>query len=174
MLTLILTIAGTLVLVLADRLMKMWAVAQLQPVGSQPLIPGFLGLRYVENTGAAFSMLEGKQIFLIALTTIALLAVAFVLFVRRPKNKLELVSLTLILGGGIGNYIDRVAQGYVVDCFEFQFMRFAVFNVADVFVVVGVCLLLLAFILQEIRERKEKKLAAAAAPAGQEPDDAEH
>jgi signal peptidase II len=153
-------IVGTLVMVLADRLVKMWAVANLQPVGTMPLIPGFIGLRYVENTGAAFSMLQGRQIFLIALTTVALLAVAFVLFIRRPKDKLEVISLTMLLGGGIGNYIDRIVRGYVVDCFEFQFMNFAVFNVADIFVVVGVCLLLLAFILQEVRDRKQKKLAA--------------
>lgn len=154
---LLFSIIAALLMVVADQVTKMMAVSALYPYGAQAFIPGFLRFRYIENTGAAFSFLTGMQPFLIVVTSIALLAVAFALFVRRPKYKLEVVSLTMILAGGAGNLIDRISRGYVVDFLEFEFIRFPVFNIADCFVCVGFALLVIAFIQAELRERKQKK-----------------
>ena len=120
------------VLVVVDQLIKAWATAVLAPVGTMPLLPGIIQLRYVLNDGAAFSMLAGKQGFLIAFTGAAWL---------------------LILAGGIGNLIDRVANHMVVDYLDVQFMTFAVFNFADVCVCTGVGLLVLSLILEEVHAR---------------------
>lgn len=150
------TLLSTAVLVGVDQGLKYWATLSLAPVGTHPLIPGVVGLRYVLNDGAAFSMLGGKQGFLIAFTGIALIALAAYLFVKRPRN-LEYVSWVLVLAGGIGNLIDRVLNQVVVDYIELQFMDFAVFNFADILVCVGIGLLLLDIILEECRKSKKEK-----------------
>ena len=143
------------VLVVADQLIKAWATAVLAPVGTMPLLPGIIQLRYVLNDGAAFSMLAGKQGFLIAFTSVALAAVAAYLVIRRPKG-LDRAAWLLILAGGIGNLIDRVANHMVVDYLDVQFMTFAVFNFADVCVCTGVGLLILSLILEEVHARSAK------------------
>ena len=110
------------------------------------LIPGFLGLRYVENTGAAFSILSGKQLLLILVTFIILGAITG-LFIRSIRNGDHIVvrlSYALIIAGAIGNFIDRVRYNYVVDFFEFLFINFPIFNVADMAIVSGVILLAIA------------------------------
>ena len=140
------------VLVVVDQLIKAWATAVLAPVGTMPLLPGIIQLRYVLNDGAAFSMLAGKQGFLIAFTGAALAAVAAHLVIRRPKG-LDRAAWLLILAGGIGNLIDRVANHMVVDYLDVQFMTFAVFNFADVCVCTGVGLLVLSLILEEVHAR---------------------
>lgn len=140
------------VLVVVDQLIKAWATAVLAPVGTMPLLPGIIQLRYVLNDGAAFSMLAGKQGFLIAFTGAALAAVAAYLVIRRPKGP-DRAAWLLILAGGIGNLIDRVANHMVVDYLDVQFMTFAVFNFADVCVCTGVGLLVLSLILEEVHAR---------------------
>ena len=140
------------VLVVVDQLIKAWATAVLAPVGTMPLLPGIIQLRYVLNDGAAFSMLAGKQGFLIAFTGAALAAVVAYLVIRRPK-RLDRAAWLLILAGGIGNLIDRVANHMVVDYLDVQFMTFAVFNFADVCVCTGVGLLVLSLILEEVHAR---------------------
>ena len=169
-------IVSAILLIMADQLSKYWAVAVLKPLGSLPILPGFIRFFYVENTGAAFSMFEGMRFVLIGFTSVALLVVAWLLFVKRRTDKLEEIALLLIFSGGVGNLIDRVLNGFVVDFFDFQFMTFAVFNVADCCVVVGVGLFALAFILQEVKEKKRKAAAAAqeAPSAGEANDDADH
>lgn len=155
---LIVSIVSTVLLIALDQFTKQMAVNALYPHGTQPFIPGFLQFRYIENTGAAFSSFTNMTGFLIVVTAIALLAVAFVLFIRRPKDRLETISLVFIFSGGVGNLIDRIAKGYVVDFLEFQFIQFPVFNVADCLVCIGFVLLIIAFIRMELRDRKQKKL----------------
>lgn len=162
MLRKILTLAAAAALVAADQLIKMWATATLQPVGTIPVIPHVLELQYVLNDGMAFSLLSGKQTFLTVVTSIALAAVLIYLMIKNPPP-VERAAWTLILGGGIGNLIDRALNGQVVDYFNFLFMRFAVFNFADVCITVGVALLILGLILEE---RKSSKAAKAAAENG--------
>ena len=143
-------------LVGADQLIKMWATAQLQPVGAMPVVPHVIELRYVLNDGMAFSLLSGKQTFLTIITSIALVAVLAYLMLKRPAP-LETAAWTLVLGGGIGNLIDRVLNGQVVDYFNFLFINFAVFNFADVCITVGVCLLVLSLILEERKASRQAK-----------------
>ena len=142
------------VLVGADQLIKLWAVQVLEPVGAMPLIPHVVELRFVLNPGMAFSLLSGKQLFLIAATGAALLLVAYWLFFRSRGKKLQQAALILVLGGGIGNLIDRVLNGEVVDYINLLFMRFAVFNFADICVCVGVTLWVLVILLEETHEEK--------------------
>ena len=142
------------VLVGADQLIKLWAVQVLEPVGAMPLIPHVVELRFVLNPGMAFSLLSGKQLFLIAATGAALLLVAYWLFLRSRGRKLQQAALILVLGGGIGNLIDRVLNGEVVDYINLLFMRFAVFNFADICVCVGVALWVLVILLEETHEEK--------------------
>ena len=142
------------VLVGADQLIKLWAVQVLEPVGAMPLIPHVVEQRFVLNPGMAFSLLSGKQLFLIAATGAALLLVAYWLFFRSRGRKLQQAALILVLGGGIGNLIDRVLNGEVVDYINLLFMRFAVFNFADICVCVGVALWVLVILLEETHEEK--------------------
>lgn len=121
-------LAAVAALIGIDQLIKLWAVQVLQPVGAMPFIPHVVELRFVLNPGMAFSLLSGKQLFLIIATSAALLAVAYGLFFRSRGKRLQQAALVLVLGGGIGNLIDRVLNGEVVDYINLLFMRFAVFN----------------------------------------------
>jgi signal peptidase II len=124
-------------IVAADQLFKAWCAANLIPGIPVDLIPGLVHMVYVENSGAAFSLLEGMRVPLLVLTVAALGVIAVVLARRWPRHPLGVWGLVLVAGGAAGNFIDRAAQGYVVDMFEFQFIRFAIFNVADIFITIG-------------------------------------
>ena len=108
------SLLGAAVLVVIDQLIKHWATAALLPVGNMDLLPGIVELRYCLNDGMAFSMLAGKQTLLIGMTSVMLVVVAVMLFTRKMPVW-ERISWTLILGGGVGNLIDRVLNGVVVD-----------------------------------------------------------
>ena len=146
---LLFNLAAAAALVGIDQLIKLWASVTLQPMGVMPLIPNVVELRFVLNQGMAFSLLSGKQLFLILATSAALLLVAYVLFFRSRGKYLQQAALILVLGGGIGNLIDRVLNGEVVDYINLLFMRFAVFNFADICVCVGVALWVLVIFLEE-------------------------
>ena len=108
----------------ADQALKYWTVAHLAVGQSAPLLPGVVQLTRLHNYGAAWSSLSGRTAVLLVVTTALMAAVACL----------------LVLGGGLGNYIDRIFHGYVVDMFDLQFMAYPIFNLADCFVVVGVIL----------------------------------
>ena len=128
----------------ADRAAKMlWN--RIPPEGAV-LIPGILGLYPARNTGMAFSLFSGKP-WLLGLLSLALIAGAFLLLKDQPLSGLTRTGLMMMLGGGAGNLADRLLTGYVPDLFEFLFVRFAIFNVADVFLVAG-CGLILADLLR--------------------------
>lgn len=139
------------VLVFADQAIKIWASAVLAPVGSMPLIPHVIELRFCLNEGAAFSLFSGRQGLLIAVTSAALLAVAWYLFFkcRGPAMRWERVAMILILAGGLGNLIDRVANQCVVDYLNFLFIEYPIFNFADICVCGGVILFILCVLLEE-------------------------
>ena len=140
-------------LFLADRFTKIYMLNNLQPIGSRPVIDGFMQFTFVENRGAAFGILQGKTWFFVVLTIV--IGVIIVYFMRKliVKSKYpEIVfSLCLILAGAVGNFYDRIAYGFVVDFFELLFVNFAIFNVADIFVVCGAVILVL-LILFDVKE----------------------
>lgn len=147
-------IVAILLLVAADQGIKRWASAVLQPIKSIDVMPGIVELRFVLNDGMAFSLLSGKQTFLIIVTSIALLAVSYLLFTGKMFGKTGNAGLLLVLSGGIGNLIDRVLNGVVVDYINLQFINFAVFNFADICVTVGVGLLILDVLLDSMEAKK--------------------
>ena len=158
---LIFCLIGAVVLVLVDYWIKLWAVETLKPIGTIPLIQDVLHLTYVENDGASFSILSGQRWFLIGITSVALVGIFLFLVIRRPKSKLLVISLSMILAGGVGNLIDRIAKGYVVDYIDFRAIRFAVFNFADCCAVIGTGLLLLYVLWTDVLlPRREKKQTA--------------
>ena len=154
------SILAILGLVALDQVTKYLAVAYLAPVGTLPFIPGVMELRFVLNDGMAFGMFSGGRWVLLAATGLVMAGLLWYLIWKKPEGRLERAALVLILAGGLGNFIDRLLNGYVVDFFATTFIDFAVFNVADCFVCVGVGLMLLAVLLEE-----HKKKRAAEEPA---------
>lgn len=138
----------TVALVVVDQLVKHWVSATIALNSSQPVVPNLLAITNLRNDGAAWSILEGQQWFFTVVTLIAL-AVLVYLFYRWRRQPRLLWPLTLILAGTVGNFIDRLQNGYVVDMFELLFINFPVFNVADVCLTVGVAWLLVIFIREE-------------------------
>ena len=126
-----------------DQLTKFLAVENLKNKGDIPLIPNVLYLQYLENRGAAFGIFQDKKIFLVLLTSLILIGVCYVLW-KIPADKkyiyLKLLCF-LITAGGIGNLIDRIRLDYVIDFIYFSPIDFPVFNVADIYVSVGMVLL---------------------------------
>lgn len=154
---LILTFFLTIGLVAIDQITKYLATQFLLPVGNAPFIPYVVELQYVLNDGAAFSLFSGNRFLLIGVTSVALLVLAGYLIIKKPENKFEYCAWVLVLAGGIGNLIDRVINGVVVDFFSFLFVDFAVFNVADIYVTCGVALLIITITYGEYALYKAKK-----------------
>ena len=151
-------IAGSVVL---DQLTKWLTVINLDLGESVPVIEGFFNFKYVRNEGAAFgsfSAPDQRWIFM-SISTIAIILLSIYLWKNRDGSKLLCVALSFIVGGGIGNMIDRIAYGYVVDMIDFCLFDFWkwIFNVADAFVCVGAGLVMLALVLDIIKESKKKK-----------------
>ena len=143
-----------LLLIGLDQLSKIWAINDLKAIGSIPIIQNVFHLTYVENRGAAFGMLENNQIIFVI---VALAASIFGLYYLHTK-KINLIGKTgiiLIISGAIGNAIDRLRLGFVVDYFDFRIIWEYVFNIADVFVVVGTILLCVYIIFYEEKSNKK-------------------
>lgn len=127
-----------LLCVAADQAVKLYVASRLALYESAPLIPGIVELLHIRNTGGGFSILTGHT-WILAVVTAALMAgIAALLIKKAFPHPLAMWTLTVTLGGGLGNLIDRVRLGYVVDMFHLQFMNYPVFNVADILVVCGV------------------------------------
>ena len=136
-----------------DRLLKRIVMAALAPAGVRTAIPGVLSWAYTENSGAAFSMLSDRAPWLLILLTAALIiGIAVYLLTHPDAPKLERAGLWLIAGGGLGNLWDRLMYGSVIDFIRLDFVRFAVFNPADIFVCTGAGLVVLSVILTEWRK----------------------
>lgn len=125
-----------LAIVALDQLVKFWAVQTLM-IHPIVLIPNVFQLTYVENRGAAFSFFQNQIGFFVVATILVLAAIIYAFWKKLVLTKLGNLSLALVAGGAIGNLVDRILHGYVVDLFYFELINFPVFNVADVFIVVG-------------------------------------
>lgn len=147
------TIPLTIVLLIVlDQLVK-WAVVSNIKLGEvKGFIPSIMSLTYLQNTGAAFSILENQQ-WLFTIITLLVIGGAIWYLIKNIKGSFWLISgLTLIIAGGLGNFIDRLRQGFVVDMFQVDFINFAVFNVADTYLTFGVLIMLLVIIKEENNE----------------------
>ncbi|PQF22571.1 signal peptidase II [Enterococcus mundtii] len=123
---------------------------------TKSVIPGILSLNHIRNFGAAWSLLEGKMWFFTVVTIIAVVVILTLMIKNRTNgSRWFMIGLTLILAGAIGNFIDRVRLGYVVDMFQTDFMNFPIFNVADISLVIGVICVLIYIILDEKEQRKK-------------------
>ena len=142
-----------IVLVILDQITKWQALTKLKPIKNTVVIKGFLDFTFVENRGAAFGILSGRRIFFILLTVVVAIGILYS-FYKLPKTKeynwLK-CGLVLVLSGAIGNVIDRAVRGYVVDFLEVTFIKWPVFNLADIYVVVGACFILFLslFVIKE-------------------------
>ncbi len=156
-----------------DQLTKWLTVINLEYIpwpgvpDTVPIIEDVFHFTYVRNEGAAFGILKDQRWVFLVVSTVAIIALSIYLWKNRNGSKLLNLGISFIVGGGIGNMIDRTLLGYVIDFLDFRLIDFAIFNVADSFVCVGVGLFALAVILEEIKtSKKEKaaKLAASEAP----------
>ena len=142
-------------LVLLDQLVK-YLVKTNIPLGSSvQFLPGILSLAHIHNTGAAFSMLSGARWFFVILTVAFVIFGMWVLLTGRLQHSLGKWSWVLVLAGAVGNLIDRCLYGYVVDMFEVQCMHFAIFNVADIFVVVGGILFCIYYLFLHDKKKED-------------------
>lgn len=147
--------ALTLLVVLLDYITKRIVSGNMVLYQSIPVIKGVFNITYVKNTGASFGMMAGARWFFVAVTVILIAAVIYYAVKNKITDKLFLVSASFVVGGGIGNLIDRIATGAVVDFFDFRLINFAIFNVADCFVVVGVILMAIYYIKEEKTKKEE-------------------
>ena len=145
-----------LAIIVADQLTKYLAVTRLKEIGTIEIVRGVFSLTYVENRGAAFGILQNYRWFFIITTTIICIAVIYFLVTQSNASLVLRISLSMILGGAIGNLIDRIRLGYVVDMLHFTLIDFPVFNVADCFVVMGT--ILLAYYILFIADKVEREV----------------
>ena len=152
-------------IVALDQISKWLVVANIPLYESIDVIPGVFRFTYIRNDGAAFGMLDDARWVFMLLSTVAIVGVLAYLFVKKPQSKLLCISLAFMVGGGVGNMIDRICLGYVIDFLDFcAFPKLWMwnFNVADSFVVVGAGMLMLWMLIDLVREIKAEKAQNAA------------
>lgn len=146
-------IVAVVLLIGIDQFTKLLAIKYLMPVGSVDIINNFFKLTYVENRGAAFGIMQGaKWVFVIIAVIILIFAIRYYIkLCKEKKNRLMRVSLLLVVSGAIGNVIDRVFRGYVVDLLDFNVFGydFPVFNFADICVCVGAAIMIISVLLSK-------------------------
>ena len=144
-------IAGFIVaLIVLDQLVKAYVVQNIALGEVKTWIPNLVSLTYLQNRGAAFSMLQDQQWFFAVITLVVMAGAVWYLHKHIEDSLWTVFGLILIIAGGWGNFIDRVSQGFVVDMFHLDFVNFAIFNVADSYLTVGVLVLLLAMLKEEM------------------------
>jgi len=153
----LLRIAVFAALVIADQIVKKLTETNADKLPVK-VVGGVLDITYTTNTGAAFSMLTGARWFFVVIVALSLAAIAFILIKGYFKSAWGVWGLIFVAGGALGNGIDRALHGYVVDMFEFKFINFAVFNVADVWVTTGaICLFVYLFFYFDKEHRQEAR-----------------
>lgn len=149
----------TIISLLFDQIVKILIVNNMNLFDSINIIDNFFKLTYVRNTGAAWSILSGNRLLLIFISLIALFII-YLYFIKDKKlNKLENVSYGLLVGGILGNLIDRIIYGYVIDYLDFKIINydFPIFNVADICIVISIILIGITLIVGEVNERNKNK-----------------
>lgn len=153
----IVSLLSIAVLTFIDQLIKWFVEARLPQAGEFVAVKGFLSFDYVKNTGAAFGSFSNSTTLLSAITAVVLLAGIVAIIMKKIKGKYLLTVSVMIIAGGLGNLIDRIVKGYVVDFIEVRFIDFPVFNFADILVTCGAFMLIGYLIYDTYREYKKKK-----------------
>ena len=143
--------------IVVDQISKFIAATYLTKVDTVPIIKDVLHLTYVENRGAAFGILKNHRWIFITVSALAIIVITVILFKGAVENRLQCFSLALIVSGGIGNMIDRLLLGYVVDFIDFRLINFAVFNLADSIVCIGAGILIFSLIVDIVKEAKKER-----------------
>ena len=142
-------ISSIIILIVLDQLSKLWIVNNIELGSIRPFLKGVFSLTYLQNRGAAFSMLQNQQWFF-ALIPIIVVGLAIYYLIKHIDGSWWLLTgLVLVIAGGLGNFCDRLRLGYVVDMVHLDFMDFAIFNVADAYLSVGVVILMIALWREE-------------------------
>ncbi len=152
-----LCLALMIVSVVFDQLTKKAVVENMYLYQDIPVIKGIFHWKYIHNTGAAFGMLKDQRIVFLVLSTVTIIGLLIYLIWTNSQRMWWMTAIGMLAGGGIGNMIDRVAQGYVVDFISAEFINFPVFNVADCFVCIGVGLMMFLLIRDMIAETRAEK-----------------
>lgn len=145
--TIAITLLVVALLVGFDQLTKYLVLLYVKPVDAVPVLEKIIQFRYTENTGAAFSIFSDRTWLLSIFTGVMIVAGLLYLFLGKADNKLQYAAIILVISGGIGNLIDRLARGFVIDFIEYLFMEYAIFNVADIFVTIGAVLLVFSVLI---------------------------
>lgn len=133
----------SIVLIGIDQLSKWWTVSTIALGEVKPFLPGFVSLTYLQNRGAAFSILQDQKWFFLVITVTVISFAIYYYATNKQMHFWKELAIFLIISGGIGNFIDRLTLVYVVDMVHLDFINFAIFNVADSYLCVGVFLLML-------------------------------
>lgn len=142
-------VLSLILLVALDQLSKFWIVSHIALGEVKPFIPGIVNLTYLQNNGAAFSILQDQQWFFVVITVLVIGYAIYYLATHPHLNIWKQLALLLIISGGIGNFIDRLRLAYVIDMVHLDFVDFAIFNVADSYLTVGVILLVICLWKEE-------------------------
>ncbi|MEE1321946.1 MAG: signal peptidase II [Acutalibacteraceae bacterium] len=153
----IIILAVIVFLVSVDQVIKVLVDSYLKPVGEITVIPDIIRFRYLENDGAMMGFMDGKTSVMTILAIICFGGVVVLIFSGKIQNKVDLANFVLISAGGLGNIIDRIFRGYVIDYIDVLFVDFYVFNFADCLITVGAFLLFFNQIYQIYKEHKDKK-----------------
>ena len=153
----VITLVSVALFVAVDQIIKLLVLKHLKPLGSLPLVDGIVQLNYAENTGAAFGSFSAHTDLLSIFTFLMIIIGLLYLFIKKRKLDVEYVCIALIIAGGLGNLIDRVFRGFVVDYIEPLFINFAIFNFADILVTCSSVVLVIWLIYEIYREGKEEK-----------------
>ncbi|MBE6138355.1 MAG: signal peptidase II [Firmicutes bacterium] len=145
------------IIILLDQIIKFLVIANMNLFDSINVVENFFNITYVRNNGAAWSILSGNTLLLIVISIIALILIYFYFIKNQKLNNLENISYSLLIGGTVGNLIDRVFLGYVVDYLDFKIFsyNFPVFNLADICIVIGIFLICITLIGGEINDRNK-------------------
>lgn len=143
-----------LIIIIIDQITKILISSSFSATTELTLIPGIFNIVYLKNTGAAFSMFSEHVNILGIVSVLFCIGVIIYVLKAKPSHKLQCTALTLIFAGALGNAIDRIFRGYVIDFIETAFINFPVFNIADIAITIGAALLVLYVILFDRESKK--------------------
>ena len=138
----------SIIAVIVDQFVKWWTVSNFDVYQGTQGVPGIFNIFYVQNRGAAWGMLENQHLLFYAITIIAVGVLVYLLWKERHSSKWVQLAYALMLAGAVGNFIDRLRLGYVVDMIRLEFIDFPIFNIADSYLTVGVGLLFLMILVK--------------------------